>query len=42
MYSTKKSPRQLANDLLETQAYLHSLGITSVHEFDDIALATRS
>jgi len=35
----QKSPRQLANDLLETQAYLHSLGITSVHEFDDIALA---
>lgn len=33
------STDQLAQDLLKSQSYLHSLGITAVHDFDDIPLA---
>lgn len=33
------SPQQMAKDLLQTQSYLHSLGITSVHDFDGLTMA---
>lgn len=33
------SPRQMAKELLRTQSYLHSMGITSVHDFDGKTMA---